>query len=130
MSTSRPARTCRPSSLASARSAAAPAPPSPPPPRPPPRALGSRPGISISPPTALDAVEPVLDQVDQVMVMGVNPGWGGQALIPETLPKLRDLRARLRQRGLDPEIEIDGGVKVSNCVSCVEAGAPGRGRGP
>jgi len=65
----------------------------------------------------------VLDQVDQVMVMGVNPGWGGQSLIPETLPKLRELRALLERRGLRPDVEIDGGVKLHNCLACVEAGA-------
>jgi ribulose-phosphate 3-epimerase len=57
------------------------------------------------------------------MVMGVNPGWGGQQLIPDTLDKIRDLRALLERRGLTIEIEIDGGVKVHNAASCAEAGA-------
>ena len=87
------------------------------------RSLGCRAGVCLNPPTPVSAVERVLDQVDQVMVMGVNPGWGGQQLIPETLPKVRELRALLDQRGLSPEIEIDGGVKVHNCAACVEAGA-------
>ena len=87
------------------------------------RALGCRAGVSLSPPTPLSAIEGVLDQVDQVMVMGVNPGWGGQAFIPETLPKVRELRAMLAQRGLDPDIEVDGGVKIANAAACVEAGA-------
>jgi ribulose-phosphate 3-epimerase len=87
------------------------------------RALGCRAGVSVSPPTAITAIQGVLDQVDQVMVMGVNPGWGGQAFIPGTLPKVRELRVLLAQRGLDPDIEIDGGVKVGNAAACVEAGA-------
>jgi len=87
------------------------------------RSLGCRAGVSLSPPTPLSAIERVLDQVDQVMVMGVNPGWGGQPFIPETLTKVRDLRALLTQRSLDPDIEVDGGVKVGNAAACVEAGA-------
>jgi ribulose-phosphate 3-epimerase len=87
------------------------------------RSLGCRAGVCVNPSTAISAIEHVLDQVDQVMVMGVNPGWGGQPLIPETLPKLRELRALLDQRGLQPDVEIDGGVKAHNCVACVEAGA-------
>ncbi len=85
--------------------------------------LGCRAGVCLNPPTPVSSVERVLDQVDQVMVMGVNPGWGGQQLIPATLPKVRELRALLDQRGLSPEIEIDGGVKIHNCWACVEAGA-------
>jgi ribulose-phosphate 3-epimerase len=87
------------------------------------RSLGCRAGVCISPPTPVSAIAGVLDQVDQVMVMGVNPGWGGQAFIPETLPKVRELRAMLAQRGIDPDIEIDGGVKAHNAAACVEAGA-------
>src|SRR3989304_4645726 len=73
------------------------------------KALGCRPGVCLSPPTHVSAIEDVLDQVDQVMVMGVHPGWGGQPLIPETLPKLRQLRALLDERGLSTDIEVDGG---------------------
>jgi ribulose-phosphate 3-epimerase len=87
------------------------------------KALGCRTGVAISPPTPVSAIEPVLPRVDQVLVMGVNPGWGGQALIPETLPKIERLRALLNERGLATDIEIDGGVKVNNCASCVAAGA-------
>ncbi len=87
------------------------------------RSLGCGAGVCVSPPTPLSAIEHALDQVDQVMVMGVNPGWGGQPLIPETLPKIRELRALLDRRGLRPDVEIDGGVKLHNCLACVEAGA-------
>jgi ribulose-phosphate 3-epimerase len=87
------------------------------------KTLGCRAGICLSPPTAVSTIENILTDVDQVLVMGVNPGWGGQALIPETLPKIRQLRDLLDQRGLTTDIEIDGGVKVNNCGSCVQAGA-------
>lgn len=87
------------------------------------KGLGKRAGVCLNPATPISAIEPVLEEVDQVMVMGVNPGWGGQALIPSTLSKVRQLRATLDERGLEPDIEIDGGVKVGNVASCVEAGA-------
>ncbi len=87
------------------------------------RSLGCKAGVVISPPTPVSAIEHVLDQADQVMVMGVNPGWGGQALIPETLDKIRELRALLGRRGLSPDVELDGGVKVHNCADCARAGA-------
>lgn len=87
------------------------------------RSLGCRVGVCLNPPTPVSAVERVLGHVDQVMVMGVNPGWGGQPLLPGTLPKVRALRALLDERGLRPDIEVDGGVKVSNCAACAEAGA-------
>lgn len=87
------------------------------------KSLGRRAGVCLNPATPLAAIETVLEEVDQVMVMAVNPGWGGQAFIPSTLPKVRELRSMLDKRGIAPEIEIDGGVKVGNAASCVEAGA-------
>ena len=87
------------------------------------KSFGKRAGVSINPPTPISAIDHVLDQVDQVMVMGVNPGWGGQPLIPKTLPKVRELHTLLEQRGLSPDVEIDGGVKLHNCVDCARAGA-------
>jgi ribulose-phosphate 3-epimerase len=65
----------------------------------------------------------VLADVDLILVMGVNPGWGGQKFIPNTLDKLRRLRAMLDERGLGAEIEMDGGVNVETAPMCVEAGA-------
>ncbi len=85
--------------------------------------LNCRAGVGLSPDTPISAIESVLDAAGQVLVMGVQPGWGGQALIPATLPKLRDLRALLSERGLATDIEIDGGVKVDNAASCAQAGA-------
>jgi len=87
------------------------------------KALGCRAGVGLNPETAISAIEGVLQEVDQVLVMGVNPGWGGQSLIPETLPKLRELRKLLDERGLNPDVEIDGGVKVHNAAECAAAGA-------
>ena len=87
------------------------------------KALGCRAGVGLNPGTAVSAIEASLEEIDQVLVMGVNPGWGGQALIPETIGKIRDLRARLNERGLRTDIEIDGGVKVHNAAKCAAAGA-------
>lgn len=87
------------------------------------RLLDCEAGVCLNPGTPLSAIEKVLAEADQIMVMGVNPGWGGQALIPSTLPKVRRLRALLDERGLTADIEIDGGVKVGNAAACAEAGA-------
>jgi ribulose-phosphate 3-epimerase len=87
------------------------------------RDLGCRPGVCLNPATPLSAVEEVLGEVDQVMVMGVNPGWGGQAFIPSTLGKMRRLRAALDEQALPADIEVDGGVNVETAPRCVEAGA-------
>ena len=86
-------------------------------------ALRKRAGICINPATPLAAIEDVVDVADQVMLMGINPGWGGQKFIPAMLGKLVRLRAMLDERGIKPDIEVDGGVKVGNIASCVAAGA-------
>jgi ribulose-phosphate 3-epimerase len=87
------------------------------------RDLGCRAGVCLNPATPLSAIEEVLDEVDQVMVMGVNPGWGGQTFIPNTLSKMRRLRAMLDERALGADVEVDGGVNVETAPRCVEAGA-------
>ncbi len=87
------------------------------------KALGCKVGVGLSPQTPISAIEGSLADIDQVVVMGVNPGWGGQALIPETLPKIRELRKLLSERGLTTDVEIDGGVKVHNAADCASAGA-------
>lgn len=86
-------------------------------------ALRKRAGICINPATPLTAIEEVVDVADQVMLMGINPGWGGQKFLPAMLGKLVRLRAMLDERGIKPDIEVDGGVKVGNIASCVAAGA-------
>ncbi len=87
------------------------------------KALGCKVGVGLSPQTPISAIEASLAEIDQVLIMGVNPGWGGQALIPETLPKIRELRKLLSDRGLATDIEIDGGVKTHNAAECAAAGA-------
>lgn len=83
------------------------------------RELGVKPAVAINPATPLESIKYVLGIVDMVLIMSVNPGFGGQSLIPYCLDKIRELRA------LCPEldIEIDGGVKLDNIVACKEAGA-------
>ena len=86
-------------------------------------ALDKRAGICLNPATPLAAIEEVLDVADQVMVMMINPGWGGQTLITSMFDKVRRLRALLDTRALSPDIELDGGVKAGNVGDCVAAGA-------
>lgn len=85
--------------------------------------LGCRAGVCLNPATPLSAAEEVLGEVEQVMVMGVNPGWGGQPFIPSALDKVRRFQLLREERGLGYDIEIDGGVKVNNACSCATAGA-------
>jgi ribulose-phosphate 3-epimerase len=87
------------------------------------RSLDRRAGICVNPGTSLSTIENVLGEVDQVIVMGVNPGWGGQPMIEGTLPKVTDLRSELSKRQLSAEIEVDGGVKIENAAACAQAGA-------
>lgn len=83
-------------------------------------ALGKKAGISLNPGTPVDAVKPYLDKVDMVLVMSVNPGYGGQSYIEDVNPKISELRALL---GDDFLIEVDGGVKKSNIKKVVDLGA-------
>lgn len=87
------------------------------------RKLGARAGVCLNPGTPVAAIEQSLADVDQVMVMTINPGWGGQQMIPRQLEKVRDIRRLLDQHGYAAEIEIDGGVKLGNAGHCVAAGA-------
>ena len=76
-----------------------------------------------SPSTPLELIEYVLDLCDLVLIMSVNPGFGGQSFIPAVLPKIRKLREICNDRGLDPWIEVDGGLKTNNTWQVLEAGA-------
>jgi ribulose-phosphate 3-epimerase len=87
------------------------------------RALGCRPGVVIDPATPLVWIQHVLHLVDVVLVMTVNPGFGGQHFLPETLPKIAQLRAMCDARGLTPHIEVDGGQDERTVRASVEAGA-------
>ncbi len=85
--------------------------------------LGKKVGLAINPPTAISMVQPHLDQVDTVLVMTVNPGFGGQEFIYETLPKIQQVAAWRRDRGLNYHIEVDGGINFQTAPECARAGA-------
>ncbi|HRI81670.1 MAG TPA: ribulose-phosphate 3-epimerase [Opitutaceae bacterium] len=87
------------------------------------RALGCQAGIVLNPDTPADAVAHLLDQVDLVLVMTVQPGFGGQAFRPGMLPKLRQLAAWRRERGHTWRLEVDGGIDLANLPDCHAAGA-------
>ena len=85
------------------------------------RSLGKRAGVTMNPATPVSSIEHVIDLVDLILVMSVNPGFGGQAFIPAALDKLRDVRALVGARPID--IEIDGGITAENAARVVQAGA-------
>lgn len=87
------------------------------------RDAGCKAGVALNPATPLAALDYVLHLCDVVIVMTVNPGFGGQAFLPEMLPKIRDLRAMAEVRGLDLRIEADGGINAATVRAAVEAGA-------
>lgn len=84
---------------------------------------GIRAGVSINPATSVLAVEEILPLIDMVLLMSVNPGFGGQDFIPGTIPKLKKLRKMISGAGLNTRIEVDGGVKPENAREIAEAGA-------
>jgi len=85
--------------------------------------LGARAGVSLNPATPLGAVEEFLPHVDLVLIMSVNPGFGGQSFIPETLPRIASMRKMLDDGGLSAELEVDGGITADNAPEIVKAGA-------
>ncbi len=87
------------------------------------RGAGARAGVALNPSTSLQAVEYVLDQVDLILPLSVDPGFGGQTFIPSVLKKIEELRRRLDRLSLRPELEADGGIKLENCRDVVQAGA-------
>ena len=86
------------------------------------KSLGVGAGVSINPATPVSALENILDKADLVLVMSVNPGFGGQKLIPGALKKIEQLAKIREERGLDFAIEIDGGVDLENAAAVCEAG--------
>ena len=86
-------------------------------------ALGCAPGVVLNPGTPLSSVEHVLEQLDVLVVMLVSPGWGGPKYVTEACRKIEALRAACAARGVNPWIEVDGGVSASNVRSLVGAGA-------
>ncbi len=84
---------------------------------------GLKAGIALNPATPLSVLDCILPEVDMVLIMSVNPGFGGQKFIPYTLSKIKALRTMCRERGLDTDIQVDGGVTCANLRELIEAGA-------
>lgn len=82
-----------------------------------------KPAIAIKPGTPAEDVIPYLDRIDMVLVMTVEPGFGGQSFMPEMLPKIRTLRDEIERRGLQTHIQVDGGINYDTACQCVQAGA-------
>ncbi len=85
--------------------------------------LGVKGGVVLNPATPLIFLDHILEQVDMVLLMSVNPGFGGQQFLPSVLPKIEKLREKIDNAGLNTDIQVDGGINPSNCRSVVEAGA-------
>jgi len=85
--------------------------------------LNKRVGVSLNPESKIDLVKNLLDQIDLVLIMSVNPGFGGQKFMPEVLEKIKELKKIQTEKNLDFDIEIDGGINFDNCKSAIEAGA-------
>lgn len=86
------------------------------------RQAGMKAGATVKPGTPVEALFPLLPALDLALVMSVEPGFGGQAFMPESLPRVRALKAEVERLGVETEIEIDGGIKVENARQAVEAG--------
>ena len=86
-------------------------------------ALGCKAGITLNPGTPVSAIEELVADVDLVLVMSVNPGYGGQKFIPSAISKVRRIKEMIKATGSKAEIEVDGGVNVNNCKELIEAGA-------
>jgi len=84
---------------------------------------GCKAGLVFNPASSLDALDYVIDKIDLVLIMSVNPGFGGQAFNPAVLPKVRAARERIARSGRDIRLEVDGGVKVENIAQIARAGA-------
>ena len=87
------------------------------------KSLGKKAGVSLNPGTSLSALDMILPDLDLVLLMTVNPGFGGQSFIEACLPKISALRSRIDALGLPIELEVDGGVKIDNIARIAAAGA-------
>ena len=87
------------------------------------RELGCKAGLVFNPATPLHYLDYVMDKIDMILLMGVNPGFGGQKFIPSTINKLREVRHRIDASGRSIRLEVDGGVKIENIAEIAEAGA-------
>ena len=80
-------------------------------------------GVSLNPETKIDTITNFLEEIDLVLIMSVNPGFGGQKFMPEVLPKIKDLKKYQKEKKIDFDIEIDGGINFENSKTAIEAGA-------
>ncbi|MEH7546222.1 ribulose-phosphate 3-epimerase [Neobacillus vireti] len=87
------------------------------------KSFGVKAGVVLNPATPVDSIQHIIGDIDMVLLMSVNPGFGGQTFIPEVLPKIRKVKEMAEQKGLSVEIEIDGGVNPETARQCIEAGA-------
>ncbi len=87
------------------------------------KSLNKKVGISLNPNTEINIAQEHLDKIDLVLIMSVNPGFGGQKFMPEVLDKIKELKKIREQKKLDFDIEIDGGINFDNCKSAIDAGA-------
>jgi ribulose-phosphate 3-epimerase len=87
------------------------------------KSLGMQAGVALNPHTSVDLLEDIITDLDLVLVMSVNPGFGGQSFIPNTLKKLRQLKELMQRTGATAKVEVDGGVTLENAKSIVYAGA-------
>lgn len=87
------------------------------------RRLGAKPGVVINPGTPASSISSIIDYVDMVLVMTVNPGFGGQSFIPGVLPKIREIKQMIIGKELDIDIEVDGGINSETLKLCKDAGA-------
>ncbi|WP_462361262.1 ribulose-phosphate 3-epimerase [Parvimonas micra] len=87
------------------------------------KSLGMKAGVSLNPATNIDVLDYVLEDLDLVLIMSVNPGFGGQSFIPSAIDKIKNLKAKIRERNLNVIVEVDGGVKTTNVEDVIEAGA-------
>lgn len=87
------------------------------------RGAGARSALAVKPGTEIDAVDPYLPFIDMILIMTVEPGWGGQAFLDSMLPKVREARRRAQDTGLDIWVQVDGGVSEDTIGPCAEAGA-------
>src|SRR5437879_12604455 len=87
------------------------------------KSLGKKVGLAINPPTRMSQVKPYLGQIDVLLIMTVNPGFGGQPFITETLPKIQQARSWRTEKRLDYRIEADGGINFQTAAECAHAGA-------
>lgn len=87
------------------------------------KSLGMKAGVSLNPATNIEVLDYVLEDLDLVLIMSVNPGFGGQSFIPSAIDKINNLKAKIRERNLNVIVEVDGGVKTTNVKDVIEAGA-------